>query len=93
MRSLLAILTFAMLLVRVANPQDTATRVERFELYNACNPVGLLIEALPADVKDLGLTEGALHEAAASRLRAQDLYVDHHSVRIPLKVNTQSDSK
>ena len=66
------------LLVPAATGQDSAVQgqIERFELFNACRPMRLVIEGLPDDASTLGLTKEALQAAAESRLRAARLYTE-----------------
>ena len=47
---------------------------ERFELFNRCRPMWLLVEELPEDASAIGLTEDAIRATAESRLRAARLY-------------------
>ena len=46
----------------------------RFKLYNHCNPMDLVIEALPAAAKKIGLTKEDVQVAVESRLRSARLY-------------------
>ena len=50
--------------------QDSADRMERFQLFNACRPMELAIEDLPDDAAAIGLTKEALQTVAEKRLRA-----------------------
>ena len=47
---------------------------EQFHLFNACQPMGLAVEGLNDDARDIRLTEERLRVAADSRLRAARLY-------------------
>ena len=48
--------------------------IERFELFNACLPMLLIVEQLHDDAADINLTRETLQAAAESRLRAGRLY-------------------
>lgn len=66
----------AALLAPAAIGQGAASGRERFELFNACKPMQLVIERLPGEAADIGLARGALQAAAESRLRAARLYTE-----------------
>ena len=73
----LATLTLAALalLAAPATGQDVPSGQERFELFNACRPMGLVIDAND-QAEAIGLTEGALQATPESRLRAARLYTE-----------------
>ena len=54
--------------------QDAYSLLKRFELFNNCQPMRLLVEDLPDAAADIGLTEERLVLAAESRLRGSRLY-------------------
>ena len=74
MRRILALLPLVALLATMAVGQDAASGLERFNLFNACRPMRLLIEHLNDDATEIGLTREMLKAAAESRLRAARLY-------------------
>ncbi len=47
---------------------------DRFELFNACRPMRLVVKALASDAQEIGLTEEPIQLAAESRLRAARLF-------------------
>ena len=49
---------------------------DRFELFNACRPMKLVVEGLPPDAHEIGLTRERIQLAAESRLRAARLYTE-----------------
>ena len=61
--------------------QDSEYRVrlERFQLFNACRPMKLMIEGLDDDAEAIGLTKEALQAAVESRLRAARLYTEDYA--------------
>ena len=73
---ILAGLALAALLAPAIAGQDNSSRRERFELFNACRPMRLLIEGLGAGEAAIGLSKRALLVAAESRLRAARLYTE-----------------
>ena len=55
-------------------PVQEVTDVDRFKLFNNCEPMRLLVEGLRDDAADIGLTEERLQVAVESRLRGARLY-------------------
>ena len=49
---------------------------ERFELFSGCQPMDLIVEGLPSDATEIGLTEQRIQTTAESRLRAARLFSD-----------------
>ena len=76
MRRALALLFLVALLASAASGQGSASRQDRFRLFNACRPMQLLVESLGNEERKIGLTEDALQAAAESRLRAARLYTE-----------------
>jgi len=62
------------LVLGVAAAQSPEQRLERFELFNDCEPMYLLVERLPADAAGIGLSEQRVQAAVESRLRSARLY-------------------
>ena len=60
-------------------PVQEVTDVDRFQLFNNCEPMGLLVEGLRDDAADIGLTEERVHVAVESRLRGARLYTSDQS--------------
>ena len=81
MRRVLAPLALAALLAPAAAGQDAGIEpsIKRFQLFNACRPMRLVVERLGDDATEIGLKKEALQAAAESRLRAARLY----TARIP----------
>lgn len=71
---------------------EDVSSMDRVELWNACEPIDLLVEHLGDDAVKMGLTREAIATAARSRLRAARLY--RGSSRpypyLYVKINTQS---
>lgn len=76
MGRLLAALALAVLMAPAIAGQDSSGRRDSFELFNACRPMGLVVENLHDDAADIGLTKESLQAAAESRLRAARLYTE-----------------
>lgn len=55
---------------------DCLAKLTRFNLYNACRPIELLVESPSEGSKAEGITEDLLRWAAESRLRAFRLYTE-----------------
>ena len=69
----------------ITEAQDAFTKkvmrqVNRFQLYNTCRPMILMVGSLSDTATTIGLTEDRLRVAAESRLRAARLYADVSSV-------------
>ena len=47
---------------------------DRFRLFSDCQPMKLVVEELPPDASEIGLTEESIRAAVESRLRAARLY-------------------
>ena len=56
-----------------------ADDVNRFELCNACRPMGLMVGPLGKNAKAVGLTMDRLQVTAESRLRAARLYTEDYA--------------
>lgn len=56
------------------DPDDPSTSRGCFELWSACRPLDLIVEFLPEDAEEIGLTRERIQTAAESRLRAARLY-------------------
>ena len=68
--------------------QDARNELDRFELFNNCEPMRLVVEELYDDETEIGLTEERLRFVAESRLRAARLYTaDRGGPFLYVKVN------
>lgn len=52
----------------------TPDRMARFQLFNECAPMDVVVEDLDSDAWEIGLTEDTLRAAVENRLRATRLY-------------------
>lgn len=59
--------------VYAATPED---QLAQFQLFNQCAAMRLVVEDLPDEASDIGLTEETLQAALESRLRAARLYAN-----------------
>ena len=73
-------------LAMAAAPAQEVTDIDRFQLFNNCDPMALVVESLHDDAADIGLTDERLQFAAESRLRGARLYTSDRS-RAYLYVN------
>lgn len=75
-RALTARLGLGLLAVVAATASTTGQqyRVDRFQLFNNCEPMRLVVEDLPRAAADIRLTRERLQFAAESRLRGARLY-------------------
>jgi len=81
-----SLLLAAMLFSAPAWSQEVAA-YDRFQLWNDCGPVGLLVEGLPNDAADIGLTKDAIETAVRSRLRAARIYESSADPYLYVNVN------
>ena len=63
------------------------TKRERFELFNRCRPMALLVEGFPEDAGKINLTEESIEMAAESRLRSARLYDNKADTMLYINVN------
>ena len=61
--------------------QSMSEELARFMLFADCQPMYLLVEGLPSDASDIGLTKESIQTTAESRLRSARLY--NSSKRFP----------
>lgn len=59
---------------RLASQAQAIDRIDRFKLWNACEPINLLVEWLDDEDVRMGLTHEAITTTVRSRLRAARLY-------------------
>ena len=77
--SRIRIIWLVLLAIFVTSQADRAlaqevSSLDRFRLFNECRPMRLLVESLPADAAELGLTKASIQVAVESRLRSARLY-------------------
>ncbi len=72
-RSVSVSLLFVLLAIPVA-AQDSVTDRLRFKLWTDCAPLLLVVEDLPPDAVDIGLTRQSIETLVGSRLRAAQIY-------------------
>ena len=57
-----------------ASESEWEQDMQRFELFNTCEPFDLVIEGVESDARKIGLTKESITMAAESRLRSARLY-------------------
>ena len=67
--------------------QSSEERFDRFRLFNGCQPMFLLVEGLPSDALEIGLTIESIQAAVESRLRSARIYTSDQSALEHLYVN------
>ena len=55
---------------------DFRAKMDRFDLWNGCERVGLLVEGLPDRARKIGLREATIETTVRSRLRGARIYTD-----------------
>ncbi len=73
-RLILPAVVLALVLAAPSGAAERVTERDRFRLWNDCGSMELVVEKLPKDATDIGLTEEAVTVAVRSRLRAARLY-------------------
>lgn len=58
----------------LATPSGAASDPNRFDLWNGCRPVGLVVEDLPDDAGKIGLRKEDIEIAVRARLRSARIY-------------------
>ena len=64
------------LLAATTATAEEVSDYDRFQLWNKCRPMELVVPGLTGDAIKLGVTEAAITVAARSRLRAARLYTE-----------------
>ncbi len=72
----LAVIAALLVAPGLAMAQDSTapTRADRFQLWNECKPIDLVVESLNNDAAKIGLTKEQIETAVRSRLRAARIY-------------------
>lgn len=71
----------------MAAAQNDTSDLDRFGLFNQCQPMDLLVEDLPSDAVDIDLTKERIQTMAESRLRAARLYDDAQRIAPSLHIS------
>ena len=88
MKRLTVLLIAAASLVLALSAQaEKVPRLDRFRLWNNCQPMQLVVESLDQDAADIGLTREAIATAVRSRLRGARLYGDTGPQYLYVNVN------
>ena len=88
MRVWIALSTFAVFwLLSGAIAQSPEEGFDRFRLYNVCLPMSLVVEGLPSDALEIGLTHESIQAAIESRMRSARIYDSDPSSLAYLYVN------
>ena len=72
-------LAAALLLTAASASAGAVSDFDRFQLWNECRAMRLVVESLPNDATAIGLTEDSIEVAVRSRLRAARLYTDDYA--------------
>lgn len=72
----LILLMFFCAIVPKTQAEVSAELIEKFELFNACNPVRLAVADLSPDAKKINLTKEAIINSVESRLRSGRILSD-----------------
>ena len=67
-------LAAAVLLIATPASAETVDDFDRFQLWNNCEPVKLIVEDLPADAGKIGLRREDIQTAVRSRLRSARIF-------------------
>ncbi len=69
-----SIATLALALVAVSASAEEVSDNDRFQLWNECRPMDLVVEGLDQDAADIGLTVEEIETEVLKRLWAERLY-------------------
>ena len=72
--------------------QNAPTNFERFQLWNDCRPVELLVEHLSDDAAKIGLTRDRVETLTRSRLRAARIYTDETEAYLQANITVVGSS-
>ena len=70
-------LVLALVLTSPASAAEIVTEVDRFRLWNGCQPVDLVIEGLSDDARKIDLRKEDVGTTVRSRLRGARIYQEH----------------
>lgn len=68
------VLVLAVVILTLAATGEAQSTLERFQLFNNCQPMDLFVEGLDSDATGIGLTEQSIQNVVESRLRSARLY-------------------
>ena len=66
---------------------EVRTKLDRFHLWNACEPVSLFVKELGDHASKIGLTEERIETLVRSRLRAARIYHKYRSAYLYINVS------
>ena len=89
-RLILPAVVLAFVLAAPSNAAKKVTEYDRFELWNGCGTVELVVENLPDDAGKLGLRKADIETAVRSRLRAARIYADRAQAVLYVRVSVVS---
>ena len=78
-RLTLPTVALSLMLAAPSGAADIETEIDRFQLWHACQSVGLVVEQLPDDAGKIGLRRPDIETAVRSRLRGARIYNDRSS--------------
>lgn len=81
-----AVLALSFMAPRAAG-EVTDESFDRFQLFNNCQPMALLVEPLQPSAAEIGLAQKALQNTVESRLRSARVYTEKMSVDTYLYLN------
>ena len=78
-RTILPTVAMVLLPAMPSGASEIEARRDRFQLWNNCKPLYLLVERLNDDAKSIGLSKSRIETIVRSRLRAARAYTDNKS--------------
>ena len=73
------VLAAALALTAASASASEVSDQDRFQLWNECRAMTLVVERLPEDATTIGLTKDSIEVAVRSRLRAARLYTEDYA--------------
>ncbi len=85
-RPMLPTIALSLMLAAPSSAAEKVTKYDRFDLWNGCRPVRLVVESLEKAATTIGLSRDAIQTAVRSRLRAARMYSDAAFSRLYVNV-------
>ena len=86
-RVIIVLIAVASLFLAPSAGAEKVTKIDRFQLWNRCQPMSLHVATLSKDAAKIGLTKESITTAVRSRLRAARLYDAKAATILRVRVN------
>ena len=89
-RPILPAVALALVLAAPSGAAEKVTKLDRFQLWNGCRPVDLVVEGLPDDAGKIGLRKEDIETAVRARLRGARIYEENARSYLYVNINVLS---